>query len=148
MEGFLHPYFSPGISESNSSIIGKRCIVILLEEREHWSGQRQHHSLEDAVRGDEKGSKKRYQNVTWEASLEGEPAVNQAKRKAKEHCLVTLTEATIITATLWASEVLLQSPDSNPASALICSVTSVPCLGNSATETSPSECGQIDSMSP
>lgn len=96
---FLHPYFSPGISESNSSIIGKWCIVILLEEREHWGGQRQHHSLEDAIQGDEKGSKKQYQNVTWGTSMEGERAVNQAERKAKEHSLVTLTEAAIITST-------------------------------------------------
>lgn len=102
MEAFFLPYFFPGVSESFDLILQikqKRCIVLLLEESGHWNGQGQHHGLEDGVQGDEKASKKQYRNVTHRASVEGELDENQAERKAKEHSLVTWTEATIITST-------------------------------------------------
>lgn len=58
--------------------------------------------------------------------MEGEPAGNQAERKAREHSTVTLTEGTIIISK-GISEVLQQSPHPDPASALTCSVTPAPC---------------------
>lgn len=60
--------------------------------------------------------------------MEGEPAENQAERKAKERPLVTLTEVTIITSMCVNFRSSAAKPGSNPASALICSVTSVPYL--------------------